>query len=149
MNEELTTQQNEIDNTVYIDAIRDLKERTVDRDLYQKLKAERDSLVQSLANGTSSSTEEAVMVRSHAEALADFMVPSKSECEYLEKVLELRAAAMREGQPDPFVAEGHYVKPTAQTYQRAEEIAEIYRECLDYAAGDDKVLINEVQRRMR
>lgn len=150
MNEELnTTTIDQVDNTAYIDAIRDLKENSVDRKLYQKLKEERDTLIQSLANGTGFSAEEQVKVRSHAECLEDFLKPTRSQCEYMEKTLALRDAAIREGQDDPFVAKGHHVQPTAQSYQRAQEIADIYRECLDYAEGDDKVFMNEIQRRMR
>lgn len=149
MNEELTTQIEEVDNTAYIDAIRDLKENSVDRKLYQKLKDERDSLIKSLTNGTDFATAETAQVRSLAECREDFRTPSTSQCEYVEKVLALREAAIKAGQSDPFVAEGHHVKPTAYDYQRAQEIADIYRECLDYAEGDDKVFMNEIQRRMR
>ena len=150
MSEEMTTQvlEQQVDNTAYIDAIRDLKENTVDKKMYQKLKEERDTLIKSLANGNGSATVEAVKVRSLEECREDFKAPSSSQCEYLEKVLALRDAAIREGEPDPMVAQGHHVQPTIQTYQRAQEIADIYRECLDYADGDDKVLINEIQRRM-
>ncbi len=145
----MTNQIEQVDNTAYIDAIRDLKENTVDRKLYQKLKDERDTLIKSLTNGDSLAAAEVAQVRSLAECREDFLAPSKSECDYLEKVLALREAAMREGELDPFVADGHHVTPTPYDYQRAQEIADIYRECLDYADGDDKVLINEIQRRMR
>ena len=146
-NEEIMT--NEQDNTVYIQTIQELKENSVDRKIYDKLKGERDMLIKSLANGDTLEASKDVQVRSLADCKADFLTKTTSQCEYMEKVLALRDAAMREGQSDPFVAEGHHVKPTAYDYQRAQEIADIYRECLDYADGDDQIFMNEINRRIR
>ena len=139
----------ENDNLAYINAIQELKDNTVDRKLYDKMKTERDALIQSLANGETLPTGEAKQERTLAECREDFLKKTNSQCEYMEKTLALRDAAMREGQPDPFVANGHHLKPTQYDYQRAQEIADTYRECLDYAEGDDKVFMNEVLRRMR
>ncbi len=148
VNENETQVNEQVDNTAYIDAIRDLRENSVNKELYNKLKDERDALIKSLVNGTNPAAAEVEQVRSLAECREDFIKPSESQCEYMEKLLALREAAIREGEPDPMVATGHFITPTAQNYQRAQEIADIYRECLDYAAGDDKVFINEIQRRL-
>ena len=146
LNETITNEQ---DNTVYIQTIQELKENSVDRKIYDKLKGERDMLIKSLANGDTLEASKDVQVRSLADCKADFLTKTTSQCEYMERVLALRDAAMREGQSDPFVAEGHHVKPTAYDYQRAQEIADIYRECLDYADGDDQIFMNEINRRIR
>ena len=143
------TMTNEQDNTVYIQTIQELKENSVDRKIFDKMKSERDMLIKSLANGSTSEASESVQVRSLADCKADFLTKTTSQCEYMERVLALRDAAMREVQSDPFVAEGHHVKPTAYDYQRAQEIADIYRECLDYAEGDDQIFMNEINRRIR
>ena len=137
------------ENLAYINAIQDLKENSVDRKLYNKMKEERDALIQSLANGETLTPVGATQERTLAECREAFTTKTKSQCQYLENLLALREAAMKEGQPDPFVATGHHVNPNQYTYQRAQEIADIYREVLDYADGDDKVLVNEIQRRMR
>ena len=147
MADEQVIEQN--DNLTYIQTIQELKDNSVDRKLYNKLKDERDMLVKTLANGDSLTAVEAEQVRSLAECRKDFMTKSKSQCEYMRKLLDLREAAIREGEPDPFVSIGHKVKPTQADYDRSAEVAEIYEECLEYAAGDDKVLINEIYRRMR
>lgn len=150
MNEENTQVQPEVnENLAYINAIQDLKESTVDRGLYNKIREERDALIKSLATGSGSATVEQPQVRSLADCREDFKTPSKSQCEYIEKLLALREAALREGEADPFVASGHHVQPTTYDYQRAEEIADIYRECLDYAEGSDKLFMSEFQRRLR
>ena len=49
---------------------------------------------------------------------------------------------------DCFVANNYNVKPTEQAYIDAQKTADIYQECLGYANGDKKILVNEVQRRM-
>lgn len=147
--EEMILENEQTDNTAYIQAIQELKDNSVDRKLYNKLRDERDMLIKSLANGDTFATAEVEQVRSLTECREDFCTRTNSQCEYMERLLALRDAAMREGQPDPFVAEGHYVKPTAYDYQRAQEIADIYRECLDYADGNDQVFMNEVYRRIR
>ena len=139
----------ENDNTNYIQAIQDLKANSVDRERYNKLKEERDTLIQALANGDTLPAGSEVQVRSLADCRKDFIIKSKSQCEYVEKLLALREAAIREGHTDPFVGEGHHLKPNAYTFQRAQEVADIYRECLDYANGDDAVFMNEIQRRIR
>lgn len=139
----------ENDNLAYINVIQDLKDNSVDRKLYNKLKDERDALIQSLANGETLATAGATQERTLAECREAFLERTNSDCERVEKLLALREAAIREGEPDPFVASGHHLTPTPYDYQRAQELADIYRECLDYADGDDKVFVNEIQRRMR
>lgn len=136
------------DNLAYINAIQELKETTVNRKLYTKLKEERDALIQSLANGETLPTGEAKQERTLAECREAFIEKTTSSCERAEKLLALREAAMREGYPDPIVATGHHLTPTPAHYQRAQEIADIYRECLDYADGDDEVFMNELYRRI-
>lgn len=147
MADEQVIEQN--DNLAYIQTIQELRETTIDRNVYNKLKDERDMLVKTLASGGSLTAVEVEQARSLAECRADFLKKSKTQCEYMRKLLDLREAAIREGESDPFVAVGHKVKPTQADYDRAQEVADIYEECLEYAAGDDKVLINEVYRRMR
>lgn len=139
----------ENDNLAYINTIQEMKENSVSKDLYNKMREERDALIKSLANGETLPAGKAIQERTLAECREDFLKKTNSDCERIEKLLALREAAMREGHPDPMVAVGHHITPTAYDYQRAQEIADIYRECLDYADGDDKVFINEIQRRLR
>lgn len=140
---------NEVDTASdYIAAIQTMKETTVSRDKYNEAIAENRKLIKALTNGDFIATAEPVKKKSLSECRENFKRPSGSQCEYLEKALALREAAIEAGEPDPMVSTGHHIKPTIQNYQRSQEIADIYREILDYANGDDKVLINELQRRM-
>lgn len=149
MNEEnIQVQTESNDNIAYINAIQDLKESTVDKKLYNKIREERDALIKSLATGEGTTTV-VPEARSLVDCREDYKNPTASQCVRMERLLALRDAAIREGDPDPFVAVGHHVQPTAYDYQRAEEIADIYKECLEVAEGNDKVFMAEFYKRMR
>ena len=70
MADEQVLEQN--DNLAYIQTIQELRDNSVDRKLYNKLKDERDMLVKTLANGDSLTPVEAVEVRSLADCRKDF-----------------------------------------------------------------------------
>ena len=147
--EELDKIQITNDNKVLIETIQEMNEKYVPREMLNKVQSERDSLAQAFVNGSAMATADSVKTRSLAECKKAFMEPSKSQCEYIEKLCDLRDAAIREEGNDPFVATGHKVKPTSFDYQRAQEIADIYKECLEYAGGDDRIFMTEIYRRIR
>lgn len=66
----------------------------------------------------------------------------------VEKALEFRERVLEETGQDCFVNVSKHSIPTEESYRNAQKTADIYRECLDYANGDNKVFINELQRRM-
>ena len=71
-----------------------------------------------------------------------------SDIEFVEKALEFRDRVLEETGEDCFVSKGHNITPTQESYMAAQRTADIYRECLDYANGDNKVFMNELMRRM-
>lgn len=157
MNEqEILTQQTEettntfSENQQYIDAIRDLKANTVSKDRYNKLMEENKNLLNSLVNGESV----AAAAPSQAELppiqdLVDEMRGKHlSDIEFVEKALEFRDRVLEETGEDCFVSKGHNIQLTQESYIAAQRTADIYRECLDYANGDNKVFMNELMRRM-
>lgn len=143
-------QNEQLDNhQVYLDTIQELRTNSVSRELYNKVISERDAVVKALASGDTLASADSVQVRSLADCRKDFMAPSRSQCEYIEKLLALREAGIREQGEDCFVAYGHKVKPTASDFQSAQQTADIYRECLDIAEGNDTVFMREIYQRMR
>lgn len=139
----------------YISAINELKKNTVPKSEYAKLKEENKRLLDNVINGTELPEE----MKSRQEepkadiaALREELYGGKKELsnlEYMEKTLELRDALMANGEPDPFVANGVKIDnpPTRETYERAQELADIYRECIEYAQGDSALFTQELQRR--
>ena len=143
------------DNTQdYLAAIKELKEKSVDRSEYDKLRAENKKLIDAVVNGQPGQEEPAAV--KHSKEQIDelrndlFNSPKElSNLEYVTKAMELREALMENGEPDPFLPVGKQISPTRDDLEGAEKVAQVYRECIDYAEGDSEVFTNELMRRTR
>lgn len=134
----------------YIDAIQELKANSVSIDRYNRVVEENKSLIQTLAQGGTLPNAGLPVERSAEEIKKELWgsEPITSQTKFVELSLELRDAVLRETGEDIYVSTGHYITPNAEAYASAEKSATIYRECLDYANGNDEVFINELSRRM-
>ena len=143
------------DNTQdYLAAIKELKEKSVDRSEYDKLRAENKKLIDAVVNGQPGQEEPAVSKHSkeQIDELRNDLFNSPRELnnlEYITKAMELREALMENGEPDPFLPVGKQISPTRDALEGAEKVAQVYRECIDYAEGDSEVFTNELMRRTR
>ena len=143
------------DNTQdYLAAIKELKEKSVDRSEYDKLRAENKKLIDAVVNGQPGQ-EEQVVVKHSKEQIDDlrndlFNSPRElNNLEFITKAMELREALMENGEPDPFLPVGKQISPTRDDLEGAEKVAQVYRECIEYAEGDSEVFTNELMRRTR
>ena len=143
------------DNTQdYIKAIKDLKQNSVDRSEYEKLRAENKKLIDTVVNGLPGQ-EEQVVVKHSKEQIDDlrndlFNSPRElTNLEFITKTMELREALMENGEPDPFLPVGKQISPTRDDIEGAEKVAQVYKECIEYAEGDSEVFTNELMRRTR
>ena len=143
------------DNTQdYLAAIKELKENSVNRSEYDKLRAENKKLIDADVNGQPGQ-EEQVVVKHSKEQIDDlrnelFNSPRElNNLEYITKAMELREALMENGEPDPFLPVGKQISPTRDDLEGAEKVAQVYKECIDYAEGDSEVFTNELMRRTR
>ena len=143
------------DNTQdYLAAIKELKEKSVDRSEYDKLRAENKKLIDAVVNGQPGQ-EEQVSVKHSKEQIDElrndlFNSPRElNNLEYITKAMELREALMENGEPDPFLPVGKQISPTRDDLEGAEKVAQVYRECIEYAEGDSEVFTNELMRRTR
>ena len=143
------------DNTQdYIAAIKELKQNSVDRSEYDKLRAENKKLIDAVVNGQPGQ-EEQVVVRHSKEQIDDlrndlFNSPRElNNLEFITKTMELREALMENGEPDPFLPVGKQISPTRDDIEGAEKVAQVYKECIEYAEGDSEVFTNELMRRTR
>ena len=147
-----TAKTTEGDNNQYIEALKEMKENTVDRAKYDQLKAENKKLLESIVNGqeidlpatnnkTNDELRKSLFSRDgHLENV-----------EFVRNLLELRSNLISEGEPDPFLPYGSQVTPDDKDIAAAEKVATVLQECLDYAdefGGDNMVFTNELQRRM-
>ena len=140
--------------TDYIEAITQLKKNSVDRSEYDKLRAENKRLIDTVVNGLPGQ-EEQVVVKHSKEQIDDlrnelFNSPRElTNLEYVTKAMELREALIENGEPDPFLPVGKQISPTRDDLEGAEKVAQVYRECIEYAEGDSEVFTNELMRRTR
>ena len=143
------------DNTQdYLAAIKELKQNSVDRSEYDKLRAENKKLIDAVVNGQPG--QEEPVVSKHSKEQIDelrndlFNSPRElNNLEFITKAMELREALMENGEPDPFLPVGKQISPTRDDIEGAEKVAQVYKECIEYAEGDSEVFTNELMRRTR
>ena len=141
------------DNTNdYIDQIKKLKENSVSKDDYDKLRADNKRLIDALANGTpiDGKVEPKIDAVENINNLRKKLFSKGSNLdnlEYCKTAVELRDALIEKGERDPFLPFGHNVVATDSDYETANRVATVMKECIDYADGDSDIFTNELQRR--
>ena len=134
----------------YIDAIKNLKQNSVDKAAYDALRSENKKLLQSLVNGEEIEPQNKDLTEDINDLRKDILTnDSLTNLEYWDKVLKLRSALLKRGDEDPFVPQGNKVAATANDYAKAEKVATIMQEMVDNAEGDPNVFLNEYQRRVK
>lgn len=140
-------QENVVSNDNYIEAIKEIKENSVAKEDYLKLKEENKQLLKSLVNGETRQVEEKEPV--DIDALRnDLFNKDLSNLEYITKSLQLRDELIERGEKDPFLPYGKNILPTDDDIEKAEKVANVLKECVEIANGDSGVFTNELQRRL-
>lgn len=135
----------------YISAINEIKQNSVSKDEYQKLRNENKKLIESIVNGTASEAkpEPKIDKKQLRDELYGNDRKQLNNLEYIDKVLKLRKAIMEDGGIDPFVPNGEKIKPTKDDFEKAQNVAEVLQECVDYAAGNSDVFTDQLTRNIR
>lgn len=141
-------QENVVSNDNYIEAIKEMKENTVAKEDYLKLKAENKQLLQSLVNGETREAEQKVEPVNIDELRDNLFNKQLNNLEYVENALKLRNELLNKGEKDPFVPFGKNILPTDEDLEKAEKVANVLQECVEIADGDSGVFTNELQRRL-
>ncbi|MBO7735619.1 MAG: hypothetical protein J6S67_23840 [Methanobrevibacter sp.] len=137
------------DNTQdYLEAIKTLKENSVDKDKYDQLRLENKRLLDSIVNGTDIGMNQPQEKKSIEELREAYLKEDQSNLEYIKNALALREALMEDGEPDPFLPIGQKILPTDSDVECANRVAKVLQECVDDADGDSAWFTNELQRRM-
>lgn len=144
----LTSESGVVDNSIYIDAIKDLKQNTVNKEDYNRLAADNKRLLEAIVNGQTVNQEQ-VKPKADLESIRARLFKNEniSNLEYVSTALELRQALLDQGQPDCFLPTGKKVLPTDQDVECANRVAKVLQECVDFADGDSMLFTNELQRR--
>ena len=147
------SEQNNVENDSnhYIEAIKEMKANTVDKEAYRKLQEENKQLLNSLVNGETIETTDAEQKESIEELRSKLFGTKRKDLtnlEFVENSLKLRDALMESGEMDPFVPVGSKIKPTDEDFAKAKKVAEVLQECVDYAEGNPDVFTDELKRRI-
>lgn len=142
------------DQTVdYLAAIKELKENTVSKVEYDKLKLENKKLLGAVVNGQTvemPKTEEKKDKIAKIDAIrGELFNPDNelSNLDFVSKALELRDALIDIGEPDPFLPIGRKISPTDDDVAKANHVAQVFKECIEYAEGDSRLFTSELDRR--
>ena len=144
-NTSVTGQENVDDSVDYISALNEMKQNSVSRSEYEKLKADNKRVLDSIVNGTSENVE-VLPKKSIEELRKNFMKEGVSNLDYWKNALELRERLIEEGQPDPMIPTGVRVAANQMDYDGVEKLISGIQHCIDYADGDSQLFTNELQR---
>lgn len=150
MNEqEIVSQESITDNTdSYIETINQMRQNSVSREDYLKLKDENKKLLQSLANGETIEQPSTEQKRKLEDVRTElFTSKNLSNLEYCSDALELRNRTLEETGRDIFLPAGHDYVVTQADIDTANKVATIMQECIDYADGNSEIFTNELMRR--
>lgn len=144
------------DDVDYIEILQKLKNATVSKESYDKLREDNKKLAEALMK-TPSSKESEDKDEDRPDYAKDIKELSKkfngslqmSNLEYVENVLKLRRAIIEEGHQDPFLPCGNHVRITADQIDAAERTADVMQQCVDIAKGDSGIFTAELQRRIK
>jgi hypothetical protein len=134
-------------DTDYIAAIKELKENSVSKEDYLKVKDENKRLLQSLVNGETIEVQKEPVDISKLRKELFAEDQDINNVDFISKALELRTALIEQGEVDPFLPIGKRITPTDEDIATAERVANVLQECVDYAEGDSEAFTNELQRR--
>lgn len=140
------------DSVDYIAAINEMKQNSVSREQFEKLKQENKELLDTLINGgqvemidpASKPSIEELRKGLFSKEAAD---KGMTNLEFVTKSLELRDAIIESGGTDPFLPVGKGIELTRDDYEAAEFTAQQFQECIDIAQGNSEVFTAELMRR--
>ena len=135
-----------------VQALADLKRNSVSKEEYERVLKLNKALVDQMVN------EQKVETNVETNTNYDEIIKEAqtklfsgdadlSNLEFCETALQLRDAVLAKTGEDIFVGRGHKISPDASDYEKAENVATVMRECIEYAQGDSSIFTMELQRR--
>lgn len=147
--EEIIMENETMDETQkYIDAINEMRKTSVSREEYDKIRDENKKLLDTLVQGKTIENTSTEVTKPDINELRNILFNKDlSNLDYWKNVLDLRTAIIEDGGNDPFLPYGQKITPTGEDVQKANQVAAVVQECIDYADGDSAIFTNELQRR--
>lgn len=139
-------------NNAYIEAINEMKKNYVPKEKLQKVQDENKQLLDALVSGKQITLPDEKENKPDIKSLRNKLFNTDNELsnlDYVKTSLELRTALLEAGERDPFLPVGDQVTLTADHYDKAEQVAELLQQCVDFADGDSGIFTAEYQRRVK
>ena len=137
------------DSVDYISALNEMKQNSVSKEQYQKLKDDNKRLLDALVSNKQIDIPEEKPV--NVDELRAKLFKNEqglSNLEFIDTALQLRAALIAQGEPDPFMPIGSKVQPTYDMVEKAENVAKGLKEMVEFADGDSGIFNAEYQRKV-
>lgn len=133
-------------DTDYVAAINELKANTVSKTEYAKLRSENKKLLDALVSGKEIDVPQEKPANVDELRKKLFNKDSDlSNLEYVDTALKLRNALIEKGERDPFLPVGTHVSETTEMYEKAQNVADLLQDCIDFADGDSGVFTARYQ----
>lgn len=124
-----------------VEALKKLKSESVSKEEYNKLLAQNKELIEAYTEGKHIDLgEEEQNFRTADEIRDELFNKEHTNLDGWRLSLELREAVLRETGEDIFVPtpNGHQYKPTADDYQKAQDVADVVANCIELSEGNDQ-----------
>lgn len=132
-------------NVDYIKALKEMRDNSVSKEQYNKIKEDNARLIQSLVNGEQLNiNSNSDKVRTASEIRQDLQKES-TNLAFIKNALELRNLILEEQGKDIFVAEGRMISPTNEDRVSAQQVADLFQTCVDECNGDSGVFTSILQ----
>lgn len=129
-----------------IQAINEIKKKTVSKDEYNKVKADRDKYLKALLEGSQGVGEKKEPANID-ELRKKLFSGNLNNLDYIDTSLKLRDALMDRDGVDIFVAKGNKISPSNEDYEAAQRVADVFNDCVKVAEGDSEIFTRELMRR--
>lgn len=133
------------DSVDYIQAINEIKQNSVSKEAYDKLKADNKRLLDAVVSGKEIEIE-AKPQKTRQEALEGWTKEDVNNIDFFQNLLDYRDICIAETGIDPALSIGNKVNGVDMTTEKADEIAQFLREQLEVADGDNAIFTREYQR---
>ena len=130
----------------YVAAINELKANSVSKTEYQKLHAQHKKLLDAYVSGKEIDVQPEKPVDVNELRKKLFNKDSQmSNLEYIDTSLKLRNTLIEKGERDPFLPIGSHVNETPEMDDKAQAVADLLQDCVDFADGDSGVFTARYQ----
>lgn len=130
----------------YLEVIKNLKQNSVSKKDYDNLKRENKRLLEAVVDGQTLEQDQPPQYRDVNVIRNELFNKDHNNLEYVKLALELRNTLIANGEQDPFLPAGSKIAPTQEDVDKAELVAKVFQECVDYADGDSQLFTQELAR---